>query len=52
MGLSPLNVAVKNSRERCMLSFSTTAVFLHDDMVSENDVLEAGSAVGVFAWVT
>jgi len=30
-----------------MLSFSTNAVFLHDMMVSENDVLEWGSAASL-----
>jgi len=35
-------VEVKNSAKTMLLSFSTTAVFLHDVMVSENDVLEAG----------
>jgi len=29
-----------------LLSFNTTAVFLHDVVVSEKDLLEAGSAVG------
>jgi len=37
-----LAVEVKNSAKITMLSFNTTAVFLHDIMVSENDVLEAG----------
>jgi len=37
-----LAVEVKNSAEGTLLSFSRTAVFLHDIMVSENDVLEAG----------
>jgi len=35
-----------------VLSFNATAVFLHDVIVSENDVLEAGRAVDVFAWLT
>jgi len=35
-----------------LVSFNANAVFAHDVMVSENDVLEAGSAVGVFAWLT
>jgi len=44
---------VKNSTKGTLLSFSTTAVFLHYVMVSEYDVLEVwGSDVGVFAWVT
>jgi len=34
------------------VSFKTIGVFLHDVMVPENDVLEAGSASDVFAWVT
>jgi len=33
---------VKNSAKGKLLSFSTTAVFLHDVMASENDVLQAG----------
>jgi len=37
-----LAVEVKNSAKGMLLSFTTTAVFLHDVMVSENDVLEAG----------
>jgi len=36
-----LAVEVKNSAKGMLLSFSTTVVFLHDVMVSENDVLEA-----------
>jgi len=43
------------SEEPCkltLLSFNATAVSPHDVMVSENDVLEAGSAVDVFAWLT
>jgi len=43
---------VKNSAKVTWLSFSATAVFPYDVMVSETDVLEAGSAVDVFAWVT
>jgi len=39
---SILAVEVKNSVEGTLLSFNTTAVFLHDVMVSENNVLEAG----------
>ena len=35
-----------------MLSFNATAVFPHEAMVSEKDVLEAGSAADVFAWLT
>ena len=38
-----------NSAKVTLLSFNRTAIFLHYVMVSENDVLEAGSAVGVFA---
>jgi len=37
-----LAVKVKNSAKIALLSFNTTAVFLHDVMMSENDVLEAG----------
>jgi len=37
-----LAVKVKNSAKITLLRFNTTAVFLHDGMVSENDVLEAG----------
>jgi len=33
---------VKNSAKVTLLSFNTTAVFLHHLMVSENDVLQAG----------
>jgi len=33
---------VKNSAKITFLSFNTTAVFLHDVMVPENEVLEAG----------
>jgi len=41
---------VKNSAKGAC--FNTTAVFLHEAIVSENDVLEAGyTAAGVFAWV-
>jgi len=43
---------MKNSAKVTLLSFNSTAVFLHDVMVPENDVLEAGSAVDVFAWQT
>jgi len=43
---------VKNSAKVTLLSFNITTVFLHDVMVSENDIPEAGSAVDVFAWVT
>ena len=45
-------VEVKSFAKITFLSFNTIAVFLHDVMVPENDVLEAGSAVDVFAWVT
>ena len=45
-------VEVKNSAKVTLLSFKATAVFLHDVIVSENDVLEAGSTVDVFAWLT
>jgi len=37
-----LAVEVENSAKVTLLSFNTTVVFLHDVMVSENDVLEAG----------
>jgi len=40
-----LAVEVKNSavcKDITLLSFSVMAIFLHDVMVSENDVLEAG----------
>ena len=47
-----LVVEVKNSAKVTLLSFNVTAVFSYDAMVSENDVLEAGSAVDVFAWLT
>jgi len=40
---------VKNSAKVTLLSFNTTA---HNVILSENDVLEAGSAVGAFVWVT
>jgi len=43
---------VKNFAKLTFLSFNTTAVFLHDVMVPENDLLKRGSAVGVFSWVT
>ena len=43
---------MKNSVKVTLLSFNTTAAFLHDVMVSENDVLKRGSAVSVFAWGT
>ena len=52
---------MKNSAKVTLLSFNAIAVFPHDVMVSENDVLEAGSAndvleagsaVDVFAWLT
>jgi len=33
---------MKNSAKIALLSFNTTAVYLHDVVVSENDVLEAG----------
>jgi len=36
-----LAVEVKNFAKITFLSFNTTAVFLHDVMVQENDVLEA-----------
>jgi len=47
-----LAVEVKNLAKITFLSFNTTAVFPLDVMVPENDVLEAGCAVGVFSWVT
>jgi len=37
-----LAVEVKNFAKITFLTFNTTAVFLHDVMVPENDVLEAG----------
>jgi len=37
-----LALEVKNFAKITFLSFNTTAVFLHDAMVPENDVLEAG----------
>ena len=43
---------MKNFAKITFLSFTTTAVFLHDIMVLENDSLKRGSAVGVFSWVT
>ena len=43
---------MNNSEKVTLLSFNITAVFLHDVMVSENDILEAGRAVDVFAWLT
>ena len=43
---------MKTFAKKTFLSFNTTTVFLHDVMVPENDVLEAGSAAGVFSWVT
>jgi len=33
---------VKNSAKITLFSFNTTSVFLHDVMVSEDDVHEAG----------
>ena len=33
---------MKNSAKITLLSFNKTAIFLHDVMVSENNVLEAG----------
>ena len=47
-----LVVEVKNFAKITFVSFSTTAVFLHDAMVPENGVPEAGGAVGVLSWVT
>jgi len=49
---SILAVEVKNSAKITLLNFNVTAVFPHDVMVLENDVLEAGNAVDVFAWLT
>jgi len=37
-----LAVEVKNFAKITFFSFNTTAVFLHDEMIPENDVLEAG----------
>jgi len=45
-----LAAEVKNFA-KVKLVFNATAVFPHDVMMSENDVLEAGSAVDVFAWL-
>ena len=42
---------MKNSAKVILLRFSATAVFLHEVMVSEHDVLEADRAVDVFAWL-
>jgi len=47
-----LAVEVKNFAKVKLLSFNVTAVFPHCVMMSENDVLEAGSTVDVFAWLT
>jgi len=47
-----LAVNVKNSAKITLLSFNTTAVFLHDVMVLENDVLERGGAFRAFLGVT
>jgi len=35
-----LAIKVKNFANLTLLSFNTSAVYLHDAMVSENDVLE------------
>jgi len=48
---------VKNSAKATLLNFSKKAVFLHDIMVSENEmvsenILCRGCADGVVAWVT
>jgi len=43
---------VKNSAKVTSLSFNAIAVFPHDVMLPENDILGAGSAGGVFAWLT
>jgi len=40
---------VKNSAKVKLVSFDASAVFPHDVMVSEKDVLEAGSAGDAFA---
>jgi len=37
-----LAIKVKNYAKVTLLSFNTKAVFMHDEMVLENDVLEAG----------
>ena len=42
---------MENFAKITFLSFSTTVDFLHDVMVPEKDVLEAGSAVGVFTQI-
>ena len=43
---------MKNSAKVKLVSYNGTGVFPHYVMMSENDVLEAGSGVGVFAWLT
>jgi len=43
---------MKNPAKVTLVSFNATAVFLHEVMVSENDVLEVGSTLDVFAWLT
>ena len=40
---------MKNSEKVKLVSFNATAVFPHDVMMSENDIVEAGCAVDVFA---
>jgi len=42
-----LAVEVKNSANVTLLSINANAVFLHDEKVLENDVLEWGSAVSL-----
>ena len=42
---------MKNSVKVTLFGFNATAVFPYNVMVSENDVLEAGSAADVFAWL-
>jgi len=37
-----LAVEVTDSAKATLLSFNTTTIFLHDVMLSERDVLEAG----------
>jgi len=49
---SILAVEAKNSAKVTLLNFNAPAVFPRHVMASENDVLEAGSALDVFAWLT
>jgi len=47
-----LAVEVKKSAKGKLVSFNGPGIHPHDVMMSENDVLEAGSAVDVFARLT